>query len=120
MANPKMFLCGMITALENVTAPETSKLCAQYLGPALNRVNFNYLPFPVNPLLTAVPSPGKLIYTDPKLRPGGAGTVSGPMPVDPGNSAYAGAVPPPPAAAPPEPAPPSLPDLLLPAERPTP
>lgn len=116
MANPTMFICGMISALENVTAPETSKLCSQYLGPALDRINFNYLPFPVNPLLTAVPSPGKLIYTDPKLMPGGPGTKSGPMAIDPGNSAYAGAAPPPP----PPPAPATLPELLLPAERPTP
>jgi phospholipid/cholesterol/gamma-HCH transport system substrate-binding protein len=115
MANPTMFICGMMSALENVTAPETSKLCMQYLGPALNRVNFNYLPFPFNPLLTAAPSPGKLIYTDPKLRPGGSGTVSGPMHVDPTNSAYAGAAPPPAPAAPT-----TVPDLLLPAERPSP
>ena len=48
MSNPTMFICGMIAALENVTAPETGKLCARYLGPGLDRVNFNYLPFPVN------------------------------------------------------------------------
>lgn len=116
MANPTKFICGMISALENVTAPETSKLCAQYLGPALDRVNFNYLPFPVNPLLTAVPSPGKLIYTDPKLMPGGPGTTSGPMSVAPEDSAYAAAVPPPP----PPPAATNLPALLLPAESPAP
>ncbi len=116
MANPTKFLCGMISALENVTAPETSKLCSQYLGPALDRINFNYLPFPVNPLLTAIPSPGKLIYTDPKLMPGGPGTTSGPMQIDPQNSAYANAVPPPP----PPPAATTVPELLLPAERPTP
>ncbi|MDG4664820.1 MCE family protein [Mycobacterium sp. 236(2023)] len=115
MANPTMFICGMISALENVTAPETSKLCSQYLGPALDRVNFNYLPFPVNPLLTAVPSPEKLVYTDPKLMPGGPGTKSGPMAIDPNNSAYAGAAPPPP-----PPAATTVPELLLPAERPTP
>lgn len=113
MANPTKFICGMISALENVTAPETSKLCAQYLGPALDRVNFNYLPFPFNPLLGAAPSPGKMIYTDPKLMPGGPGTSSGPMAIAPENSAYADAPPPPPAPA-------TLPQLLLPAERPTP
>jgi virulence factor Mce-like protein len=113
MANPTKFICGMFSALENVTAPETSKLCAQYLGPGLDRINFNYLPFPFNPLLGAAPSPGKMIYTDPKLMPGGPGTSSGPMAIAPENSAYAGAPPPPP---PPPPA--SLPELLLPAERP--
>lgn len=102
MSNPTMFLCGMIGALENVTATETGKLCAQTLGPGLDQLNFNYLPFPVNPLLTSVPSADKLIYTDPALLPGGSGTTSGPMPVAPRDSAYA----------------PALPDLLLPAERP--
>ena len=49
MSNPTMFICGMMGAIENVTAPETGKLCAQYLGPGLQRLNFNYLPFPFNP-----------------------------------------------------------------------
>lgn len=115
MANPTKFICGMISALENVTAPETGKLCAQYLGPGLDRINFNYLPFPFNPLLGAAPSPGKMIYTEPELMPGGPGTSSGPMAIAPENSAYADAPPPPP---PPPSA--TLPELLLPAERPTP
>ena len=34
-ANPVGFICGAIGAIENTTAPETAKLCAQYLGPAL-------------------------------------------------------------------------------------
>jgi len=88
MANPTMFICGMVGALQNVTAPETGKLCAQYLGPGLNRMNFNYLPFPVNPLLTSVPSRDKLIYTDPKLLPGGPGTTSDFMTIAPADSAY--------------------------------
>lgn len=138
LANPTVFLCGMISALENVTAPETGKLCAQYLGPALNRLNLNYLPFPVNPALSAAPSPSKLIYSDPALRPGGPGTRSGPMAVSPTDSAYADQPPPPPLAGPaPGPAPgaatpdppgvppplsgaPTVPEILLPAERPSP
>lgn len=125
MADPTKFLCGMISALENVTAAETSKLCAQYLGPALNRINFNNLPFPVNPLLASVPPESKLVYTDPALRPGGPGTESGPMPVTPSDSAYADQPPPPPLPGAPGPQPPSpgastLPQLLLPAERPSP
>ena len=47
-ANPVYFFCGLIGAVENTTAPETAKLCAQYLGPALRLLNFNYLPFPTN------------------------------------------------------------------------
>ena len=56
-ANPVWFVCGLIGAVENTTAPETAKLCAQYLGPALRLLNFNYLPFPINPYLRPVPSP---------------------------------------------------------------
>ncbi|WP_370330276.1 MCE family protein [Mycolicibacterium hippocampi] len=120
MADPTMFFCTMIGALANATAPETAKLCEHYLGPALDTVNFNYLPFPVNPLLTPMPSESKLIYSEPDLRPGGPGTESSPMTIDPDSSAYqpvAGAPPPPPTGPPPRP---TLPDILLPAERPTP
>ncbi len=70
LADPTAFFCGMIGALANVTAPETGKLCAQYFGPGLDTATLNYLPFPLNPLLTPVPSDGKLIYSEPELRPG--------------------------------------------------
>lgn len=70
LANPVQFLCGAVGAVENVTAPEAAKLCAQYFGPALNSVSLNALPFPVNPFLAKNPGPEKLIYTDPSLMPG--------------------------------------------------
>ncbi|KWX67435.1 MCE family protein [Mycobacterium sp. NAZ190054] len=107
MADPTAFICGMLGALANVTAPESAKLCAQYLGPGLDTVNFNYLPFPVNPLLTPVPSDSKLIYSEQDLRPGGPGTQSGFMAIAPTDSAY-------------QASPPTLPQMLLPAERPAP
>ncbi len=47
-SNPVWFICGMIGGVANTTAPETAKLCAQYLGPALRLLNFNGLPFPIN------------------------------------------------------------------------
>ena len=56
-SSPVDFICGAIGAIENTTAPETAKLCAQYLGPALRLLNFNYLPIPVNPYLTQVDEP---------------------------------------------------------------
>lgn len=115
LADPNAFFCGMLGALANVTAVESGKLCAHYLGPGLDTVSLNYLPFPVNPLLTPVPSDSKLIYTEPKLRPGGAGTQSGFMPLAPEDSAYQ------PGAPPPAPPPPhTLNEILLPAEGPTP
>ena len=38
-ANPLQLICAAIGAIENVTAAETAKLCAEYLGPALRQVN---------------------------------------------------------------------------------
>jgi phospholipid/cholesterol/gamma-HCH transport system substrate-binding protein len=130
MANPVWFICGMIGAIENVTAPETAKLCEQYLGPGLRLLNFNNLPFPVNPFLTSNPPSWMLRYTEPNLMPGAAGPTPGPPELPPAVSAYTGAgdVPPPPGYGPPPgpppptaptaPGPPTLPDMLLPAETP--
>ena len=104
-SNPVQFLCGMVGAVANVTAPETAKLCAQYLGPALRLANINNIPLPINAYLRPAISPERLIYTDPKLAPGGAGPGDPPEP-PPTVSAYTGMgdVPPPPGwAAPPGP-----------------
>jgi virulence factor Mce-like protein len=96
-ANPVYFFCGLFGAIENTTAPETAKLCSQYLGPALRLLNFNNLPLPINLYLRPAPKPENIIYTDPKLAPGGAGPSDPPEPF-PAVSAYLGAgdVPPPP------------------------
>jgi len=88
-ANPVYFFCGLIGAIENTTAPETAKLCSQYFGPALRLFKFNYLPFPVNPYLRPALGPQWMIYTDPKLAPGGAGPGDAPEP-QPTVSAYTG------------------------------
>jgi phospholipid/cholesterol/gamma-HCH transport system substrate-binding protein len=96
-SNPVQAICGMIGAVENTTAPETAKLCAQYLGPALRLVNFNGLPIPFNSYLRPATNPDRIIYTDPNLAPGGAGVPRAPEP-PPTVSAYTGAgdIPPPP------------------------
>lgn len=95
--NPVLFICSMIGAVANVTAPETAKLCAQYLGPALRLLNVSNIPLPINSYLRPAISPDRLIYTDPKLAPGGAGPGDPPEPF-PDVSAYLGNgdVPPPP------------------------
>ncbi|MEB3068202.1 MCE family protein [[Mycobacterium] vasticus] len=103
-SNPVQFLCSSIGAVANVTAPETAKLCAQYLGPALNSANFNMLPFPMNPYLAKSPPPEDLIYTEPGLMPGGAEPSPGPPEIPPAVSAYGTA----PAG------PRSLPEMMLP------
>lgn len=87
-SNPLQFICGAIGAVKNTTSSETAKLCAQYLGPALESLNFNNVPFPVNPILA--PAPSNVIYTDPSLAPGGTPAPSAPEPA-PAISAFTGA-----------------------------
>lgn len=96
-SNPVWFVCGLIGGVANTTAPETAKLCANYLGPALRLLNIGNLPFPINAYLRPAVSPDRLIYTDPKLAPGGAGPGDPPE-IPPTVSAYTGAgdIPPPP------------------------
>lgn len=95
-SNPVATVCSAIAAVENVTAAESGKACAQYLGPALRLMNFNHLPFPFNAYLG--PAPKNVIYSDPNLAPGGSGAAPLPAEIAPAVSAYTGAgdVPPPP------------------------
>jgi phospholipid/cholesterol/gamma-HCH transport system substrate-binding protein len=150
LTNPVYSLCSNLGALENATATESGKLCGLYLGFALRvfnpllYFNFNYLPIPVNPFLAPAFDPKNVVYTERRLAPGGEGPKPTPPELPPAVSAYAGlpgdtppAPPPPPppgripGAAMPEPPPPStpaepppapasVPDMLLPAERPQP
>jgi virulence factor Mce-like protein len=95
-SNPVEFICGAIGAVENTTAIETAKLCSQYLGPALRLINFNYLPFPVNPYLMPSASPQDVVYSEPNLAPGAGGPKPGPPETPPALSAYDGMPPAPP------------------------
>ena len=88
-SNPLQVVCSAIGAIENATGPETSKICSQYLGPALRLINFNNLPFPFNAYLGKSPSPWNLIYSEPKLAPGGEGSPAPPE-TPPVVSAYTG------------------------------
>ncbi|ORV81154.1 MCE family protein [Mycolicibacterium iranicum] len=96
-SNPVWFVCGLIGGVANTTAPETAKLCSQYLGPALRSIPIHNLPFPINAYLRPAVSPDRTIYTDPKLAPGGAGPGDPPE-IPPTVSAYTGSgdIPPPP------------------------
>ncbi|KAB7758612.1 MCE family protein [Mycolicibacterium mucogenicum] len=89
-ADPVSVVCSAIAAVKNATAAESSKLCAQYLGPALSLINFNYLPLPTNVYLRKAPSPENLVYTDPKLAPGGSGSRTESPTEPPAVSAYTG------------------------------
>lgn len=103
LSSPTQFVCGMLGATQNITAPETAKLCAQYLGPALRLLNLNYIPVPINPYLAKSASPENIIYADPKLAPGGEGGAPQAPEIPPSVSAYTGIgdVPPPPGMGPP-------------------
>ncbi|MUL83413.1 MULTISPECIES: MCE family protein [unclassified Mycolicibacterium] len=87
-SSPVDFICGAIGAIENTTAPETAKLCSQYLGPALRLLNFNYLPFPITPYLMPSAKPENIIYSEPNLAPGTGGPVPGAPNLPPTISAY--------------------------------
>jgi phospholipid/cholesterol/gamma-HCH transport system substrate-binding protein len=127
--------CGVTEAIENVTATESGKLCALFIGPGLRLMNFNSLPFPVDPFIQKSVDPANVVYSEPRLAPGGEGPKPGPPEIPPAVSAYTGlpgdpvgppgAVPPSriPGAAMPLPPPPSTPappPPLLPAEGPHP
>jgi phospholipid/cholesterol/gamma-HCH transport system substrate-binding protein len=113
LASPMQFLCGTIGATQNTTAPETAKLCNDYLGPALRLLNLNYVPVPLSPYLAKSASPDKVIYADPKLAPGGEGGAPRALENRPDISAYTGLngdVPPPPGMGPTPDVPFSAPD----------
>ena len=114
-SDPTFFFCSQIAAVANVTAQETSKRCAEYLGPGLRQLNFNQLPININPVLNPKPPPQDLIYSEPNLAPGGSGPAPSGPETPPVVSAYTGAgdVPPPPGYGPPPAA--GLPGLLLPS-----
>jgi phospholipid/cholesterol/gamma-HCH transport system substrate-binding protein len=82
------FVCGAVGAVENVTAPEAAKLCSQYLGPVLKLISFNTFPLPVNPFLAATPPPDRIIYSEPRLAPGGEGPKPQAPETPPAVSAY--------------------------------
>jgi phospholipid/cholesterol/gamma-HCH transport system substrate-binding protein len=119
-SDPAKLFCSNISALENATSGETAKICNETVGADLKTVSVNALPIPVNFLLSPMPPPDELRYSDPSLAPGGSGPRPVPPEQAPSVSAYSG-LPgdnPPPAGPPPGPlpgmmAPTSLPDLLL-------
>ena len=101
-SNAVWAICSQMGALENVTATETGKLCAQYAGPALRVVNpftflaFGFLPnsnelyMPVNIFLAKSADPQNIVYTEARLAPGGEGPKPGPPELPPAVSAYTG------------------------------
>jgi len=120
LANPVNALCTQLGALENATATESGKLCGLYLGPALRvynpllQFNFNYLPIPVNPILSPVFDAQNVVYTEPRLAPGGEGPRPVLPEIPPAVSAYTGLPGDVPPAAPPPPPPGRIPGAAMP------
>jgi virulence factor Mce-like protein len=82
--------CSQMNALETVTSVESAKLCALFLGPGLRLLNFNNLPIPIDIFLQKSIDPSKILYTEPRLAPGGEGPKPGPPEIPPAVSAYTG------------------------------
>ncbi|MBV8930344.1 MAG: virulence factor Mce family protein, partial [Mycobacteriaceae bacterium] len=68
-ANPMQFICSAIQAGSRLGYQESAELCAQYLGPILDAIKFNYLPFGVNQFNTASTLPKMVTYSEPRLQP---------------------------------------------------
>ncbi len=93
-SNPVQFICGAMAGIQGGNPLDAAKKCAEYLGPVLRLLNFNYVPIPINPILGPTAAPQDIIYSEPDLippRPGQQGPGAGPE---------------------------TLPDMLLPAEGP--
>jgi phospholipid/cholesterol/gamma-HCH transport system substrate-binding protein len=116
--NPVMLICSMIGAVENTTAAETAKLCADYLGPGLRLLNLNAIPVPISPFMGPSAAPEKIIYSEDRLRPGGEGPKPVPAETPPAVSAYTG-LPGDPQGPPPPPPPARIPGVAVPLPPPT-
>ncbi|MGE5695218.1 MAG: virulence factor Mce family protein [Candidatus Sericytochromatia bacterium] len=68
-ANPMQFICSAIQAGSRLGYQESAELCAQYLGPILDAIKFNYLPFGLNTAYTAETLPKMVAYSEDRLRP---------------------------------------------------
>jgi virulence factor Mce-like protein len=121
LANPVWSYCSLMESIGNVTASESAKLCGLYLSPGLRvfnpqfYANFNYLPVPINPFLAASANPHNIVYTEPRLAPGGQGPKPGPPELPPAVSAYTGVPGDMPPAPPPPPPPARIPGAAMPA-----
>jgi phospholipid/cholesterol/gamma-HCH transport system substrate-binding protein len=67
-ANPIQFICGAIQSASQLGAEESAALCAQYLGPVLKTLQFNYPPVGVNPVAGVQAKPEQVDYSQGWLR----------------------------------------------------
>lgn len=69
MANPMQFICSSIQAGSRLGYQESAELCAQYLAPILDALKFNFPPFGLNQISTAMTLPKMIAYSEDRLRP---------------------------------------------------
>ncbi|MCV7172429.1 virulence factor Mce family protein [Mycobacterium manitobense] len=69
MANPMQFICSAIQAGSRLGYQESAELCAQYLAPILDAIKFNFPPFGLNQISTALTLPKMVTYSEPRLQP---------------------------------------------------
>lgn len=67
--NPINFICGGIAGLGDAGAEQGAKLCAQYLGPLLNTLKFNYPAIGINTTTGVKALPGQTQLSEPGLDP---------------------------------------------------
>lgn len=67
--NPIQFICGAIQAASQEGARESARRCAQYLGPVLKNIAFNYPPVGTNPIRSVQMRPEQIDYSEGRLRP---------------------------------------------------
>jgi phospholipid/cholesterol/gamma-HCH transport system substrate-binding protein len=63
------FICSSVQAGSRLGYQDSAELCAQYLGPILDAIKFNYLPFGLNLFSTAETLPKQVAYSEPRLQP---------------------------------------------------
>src|SRR5882757_8488497 len=68
-ANPMQFLCSAIQAGSRLGYQDSAELCAEYLAPILDATKFNYPPFGLNQINTAMTLPKQIAYSEPRLQP---------------------------------------------------
>ncbi|MDT5359865.1 MAG: phospholipid/cholesterol/gamma-HCH transport system substrate-binding protein [Mycobacterium sp.] len=68
-ANPMQFLCSAIQAGSRLGYQDSAELCAEYLAPILDATKFNYPPFGLNQITTALTLPKQIAYSEPRLQP---------------------------------------------------
>ena len=82
--NPINFVCGAIAGIGDKSAEQEAKLCAQYLGPFLNTLKFNYPALGINPVTGVKALPGQTQLSEPGEDPVTGATPGANKPGAPG------------------------------------